>query len=222
MTGESRSLVVVDTGVFGANLAPAGQALTFAYRSLLQERRMAISFITDVELRFGATLAKWGQQRLQRLDAAIGRAKTIWPGPDLVHRYVALRTWCVRSGHGLGQKDHEADRWVAATALWLNVPLVAHDGIFFDVDGLELLTRLERPSTGERSPGTEPAPLDVPQCYNVDMDTVEQERGGPRPRGRRTAVEDLWRKRDGSPAARDGRGTWTTRARNAARRSLAV
>lgn len=151
MTGELRSLVVVDTGVFGANLAPAGQALTFAYRPLLHECRMAISFTTDAELRFGATLANWGQRRLQRLDTAIGRAKTIWPGPDLVHRYVSLRTWCARSGHGLGQKDHEADRWVAATALWLNVPLVAHDGIFFDVDGLELLTRLERPSTGDRS-----------------------------------------------------------------------
>lgn len=38
------------------------------------------------------------------------------------------------------------------------------------------------------------------------MDTVRQERGGSRPRGRRAAVEDLWRKRDGSPSARDGRG----------------
>jgi hypothetical protein len=34
------------------------------------------------------------------------------------------------SGHGLAQKDHEADRWIAATAIWLKVPLVAHDAIF--------------------------------------------------------------------------------------------
>jgi predicted nucleic acid-binding protein len=53
-----------------------------------------------------------------------------------------LRTWCVKNGHGLGQKEHEADRWVAATALHLDVPLVAHDAIFRSVTGLELVTRL--------------------------------------------------------------------------------
>jgi len=40
------------------------------------------------------------------------------------------------------QKEHEADRWVAATAIWLRVPLVAHDRIFTNVKDLELLTKL--------------------------------------------------------------------------------
>jgi hypothetical protein len=44
--------------------------------------------------------------------------------------------------NGLGQKEHEADRWVAATAVWLQIPLVAHDAIFANVKDLELLTRL--------------------------------------------------------------------------------
>jgi hypothetical protein len=44
--------------------------------------------------------------------------------------------------HGLGQKEHEADRWVAVTAIWLQVPLVAHDRIFANVKDLELLTKL--------------------------------------------------------------------------------
>jgi hypothetical protein len=56
---------------------------------------------------------------------------------------VALRCWCVRAGHALGQKDHEADRWVAATAMWLGVPVVAHDAIFANVEGLNLLTKLD-------------------------------------------------------------------------------
>ncbi|WAX56602.1 site-specific integrase [Jatrophihabitans cynanchi] len=44
------------------------------------------------------------------------------------------------------------------------------------------------------------------------MDTVDQEHGGLRPRRRRAAVEDLWRKRDGSPSARAGRGLrWRAR-----------
>lgn len=36
----------------------------------------------------------------------------------LVEVYTDLRTDCVRQGHALGQKEHEADRWVAATAIW--------------------------------------------------------------------------------------------------------
>ena len=73
------------------------------------------------ELRFGARLAAWGPQRLRKLDHELERAETIWPGPELIEAYVALRCWCVRAGHALGQKDHEADRWVAATAMWLGV-----------------------------------------------------------------------------------------------------
>ncbi|MGH3503136.1 MAG: hypothetical protein ACRDQA_19910 [Nocardioidaceae bacterium] len=65
-----------------------------------------------------------------------------WPGPVLAGTYATMRTWCVHAGHALGQKEHEADRWVAATAIWLGVPLVAHDTIFAGVEGLELLTRL--------------------------------------------------------------------------------
>jgi predicted nucleic acid-binding protein len=71
----------------------------------------------------------------------VAGVETVWPGPNLTDVYVALRAWCVRTGHGLGHKEHEADRWIAATALWLGVPLVSHDAIFFAVDRLELLTR---------------------------------------------------------------------------------
>jgi hypothetical protein len=37
---------------------------------------------------------------------------------------------------------HEADRWIASTALWLGVPLVAHDSVLREVLGLTLLTTL--------------------------------------------------------------------------------
>ncbi len=41
--------------------------------------------------------------------------------------YVDLRVWCVRTGHGLGVKDHEADRWVAAVAVAGGYPLATED-----------------------------------------------------------------------------------------------
>jgi predicted nucleic acid-binding protein len=109
---------------------------------VLDGRPAIISYVTVAELRFGATLAGWGIRRLQRLDENLARIVTVWPGPNLSNVYVALRAWCVRTGHGLGHKEHEADRRIAATALWLGVPLVSHDGIFSAVDRLDLLTRL--------------------------------------------------------------------------------
>ncbi len=89
-------------------------------------------------------LAAWGPGMLQRLEHELARAETVWPGPALTNVYAVLRAWCVRTGHGLGQKEHEADRWIAATAIWLGIPLVAHDAIFANVKDLNLLTKLDR------------------------------------------------------------------------------
>jgi predicted nucleic acid-binding protein len=143
MTQTQRGPIVIDTGVFGAQLTRRTWPLGELYRPLVEGRAALISFITVAELRFGAQLAAWGQRRISRLGRELARAETIWPGPDLTGTYAALRTWCVKTGHGLGQKDHEADRWVAATAIWLNVPLIAHDAIFVNVKDLRLFTKLD-------------------------------------------------------------------------------
>lgn len=139
-----RGPVVVDTGVFGATLIPTdkGRQLASGYKTLLEGRRAVISFVTVAELRFGAKRAGWGDKRVQRLDQRLAQAETVWPGVDLVDVYATLRAWCEKNGHGLNGKDHEADRWVAATAMHLGVPLVAHDRVFRNVDGLDLITRL--------------------------------------------------------------------------------
>ncbi len=142
MSPGSRGPVVIDTGVFGARLTPSGKLLASAYRPLLEGRPAVISFVTVAELGYGAKLAGWGPERVRRLEFAIGRAQVVWPGPSLTEVYVSLRTRCVRTGHDLSQKEHEADRWVAATAIWLQVPLVAHDAIFANIKDLELHTRV--------------------------------------------------------------------------------
>lgn len=142
MTGPARGGVVVDTGVFGARLTPSGKALTATYRPLLEGRPVALSFITVAELRFGALYARWGEKRRTRLTYELANVHIVWPGPALTDTYATLRTWCADHGHGLGQREHEADRWIATTAIHLQVPLIAHDAIFRGVDGLELLTGL--------------------------------------------------------------------------------
>jgi predicted nucleic acid-binding protein len=138
-----RGPVVVDTGVFAAELVRRGSPLAETYRPFLEGRPFIVSFVTVSEVRFGARLAGWGPTRLQRMELRLSTARVVWPGPQLVEVYADLRTTCVRAGHALGQKEHEADRWVAATALWLGIPLVAHDGAFKRLPGLELLTRLD-------------------------------------------------------------------------------
>jgi predicted nucleic acid-binding protein len=44
----------------------------------------------------------------------------------------------VQIGHALGQREHDADRWIAATALRLGIPLVSHDRVFENTPELQL------------------------------------------------------------------------------------
>jgi predicted nucleic acid-binding protein len=41
-------------------------------------------------------------------------------------------------GHALGQREHTADRWIAATAIRLGIPLVSNDRIFHGAPGVNL------------------------------------------------------------------------------------
>ena len=49
-----------------------------------------------------------------------------------------LRAACQAEGHALAQREHNADRWIAATAIRLGIPLVSNDQIFQGVPGLTL------------------------------------------------------------------------------------
>jgi len=136
-------VVVVDTNVFGADLLRRGARLAAVYRPFLEGRTFVVSFQTVAELTFGALRQGWGSQRLRRLEDRIGRAEVVWAGPELLSEYVALRVRCEQAGHPLAQSAHGADRWIAATAIRLGVPLVSHDAVFRDAPGLNLETALE-------------------------------------------------------------------------------
>lgn len=97
-----------------------------------------MSFQTVAEVRYGALLSGWGQARCQRMETEIGRTEIVHSGSDLVRTYAELRVACQRIGHALCQRDHDADRWIAATAVRLGIPLVSNDGIFEDTPGLLL------------------------------------------------------------------------------------
>lgn len=138
MNGPSRrGPVVIDTDVYGAALVP-GSTLAAMYHPTLVGRPAFISFQTAAELRYGALLRGWGRARMLKLAARIAAAEVVHSGPDLIATYAQLRVDCQRAGHALAQREHDADRWIAATAIRLGVPLVSHDRIFEHAPGLVL------------------------------------------------------------------------------------
>lgn len=91
-----------------------------------------------MELRYGALRANWGELRRRRLERRLSSLVVVQPDDRMLTICAELRTRCEHMGHGLGSQRHEGDRWIAATAIRLGVPLVSHDGIFVGVPGLVL------------------------------------------------------------------------------------
>jgi tRNA(fMet)-specific endonuclease VapC len=135
----NRGPVVVDTDVYSARLLP-NSTLARRYEPLLLGRIEFVSFQTVAELRYGALLRGWGTARLRRMEAEIVRTEVVHSGHELIRVYAELRVACQRIGHALCQREHDADRWIAATALRLGIPLVSNDGVFENTPGLTVAT----------------------------------------------------------------------------------
>lgn len=133
--------VLVDTNVFSAPLR-VSSPLVVAYRRHLVGRRLVIATQTVAEMRYGALRVGWGERRLEQLDTLVHSALVLSPDNETAWTYARLRAACERAGHPLHQRDHSGDLWIAATAIRHNLPLVAHDGVFLQVPGLELRTEL--------------------------------------------------------------------------------
>ncbi len=130
--------VVLDTDATSWLLDPRPLLHAERTRDLVGARARVVSFVTVTELQFGALRAGWGELRLRRLERSLGDLDVIQTNETLIGRCAGLRAEAGRTGHPLLQKVHEADRWVATTALVLGLELVAGDGVFEGVPGLDL------------------------------------------------------------------------------------
>jgi len=128
--------VVVDTMIASAWLGVRATARRTRWEPLLVKSIWVLPFTVVAEKRFGAEVAGWGARRRGVLDRLVASSRVMPPLAEVTDAYVDLRTWCVRNGHGLGVKDHEADRWVAAVALAAKLPLASDDAIFDNIPGL--------------------------------------------------------------------------------------
>lgn len=132
--------VVVDTMIASAWLGQRESARKARWQASLERVAWVLPFTVVAEMRFGSEVAGWGPRRRRVLDQLIARTGVVPPLQEVTDAYVVLRTWAVRNGHGIGAKDHEADRWVAAVALAGRLPLATDDTIFDDVAGLDRMT----------------------------------------------------------------------------------
>jgi predicted nucleic acid-binding protein len=133
--------VLVDTNVFSALLRPHSQ-LTVLYAKHLFGNRITVTPQTLAELRYGALKAGWGESRLKAVERLIVRARALPVDADTIRTVAELRNECRLAGHGLHQRAHNADLWIAATAIRWNLRLVAHDGVFVGCPRLDLRTEL--------------------------------------------------------------------------------
>jgi len=137
---DTQTTVVIDTMVVSALVnATRAPRLAGEYKLMIAGRRILISFATVTELRYGALKAGWGDLRRRSLERDLARFVIVQPDDLLMSACAELRAACEQLGHPLGQKHHEADRWIAATAIRLGIPLVSRDGVFVGAPLLALV-----------------------------------------------------------------------------------
>ena len=79
-------------------------------------------------------------EAVRGLERDLSRFVYVVPDDALMTTCAELRAHRERSGHPLGQKIHEADRWIAATAIKLGVQLVSDDAVFRGVPELSVIS----------------------------------------------------------------------------------
>ena len=142
MTNAPIQGVVVDTMVISWLFDDRPSPLADQYRDLIGAQPALLAFHTVMELRFGTLRAGWRELRRRRLERRIAELTVAQPDDEMITECASLRLRCQQVGHALGDKLHDGDRWIAATAIRLGLPPVSHDGLFSGAPGLQLLTAL--------------------------------------------------------------------------------
>lgn len=126
---------VVDTDVFSYAFKRDSRASL--YQPHLDGKFLFLSFMTLAELELWALIGKWGEPRKSRLSASIKRYSIFHSSPDLSKLWAET----VSMARSAGKPILVADAWIAATALYLEVPLITHNASDFEgVEGLTIIT----------------------------------------------------------------------------------
>lgn len=97
-----------------------------------------VSHITVAELLAAAKNATPVAGHVAAVRGQIALLQVQWPTMEVIERYSDLKA-TLPPGHRLAAKTAEADRWIAATALTLNLPVISNDNAYDDVMGLSFV-----------------------------------------------------------------------------------
>jgi len=136
--------VVVDTNVLSWLLQGRTDPLSESYRQLVGSHRVVVPFQVVAEIRYGMRRARWGELRVRQTERTFATLSVAQPDDEVLTTYAALRFRAVEQGQALGDKIHDGDRWIAATAVRAELPLVSHDAVFLSIEGLDLRTILRQ------------------------------------------------------------------------------
>ena len=107
------------------------------YAPHLSGHMLVISFQTLAELELWALSAGWGTRRKRQLEQYLRRYLVQDSSPALCRRWAEVLDDARRRGRPIAT----ADAWVAATALFLNMPLVTNnESHFSSVPGLTVIS----------------------------------------------------------------------------------
>lgn len=107
------------------------------YQPHLNDPPFIISFMSLAELRRWTLERNWGERRRQELEEYLSRYFVIHSEDQMCDRWAEAVNTARLSGRPIGASD----AWIAATALFLDVPLVTHNGRHYSgVAGLRVIS----------------------------------------------------------------------------------
>jgi tRNA(fMet)-specific endonuclease VapC len=126
--------LLVDTDVF--SYLWQGHSEAERFRPAVEGATLALSFTTVGELWYGAAKRGWGERRKNELRAGMRPYAVLPYTRELSHRWGELRATLEQAGEPLADND----LWIAATALYYDLPVVTNNRQHFErVPDLRLL-----------------------------------------------------------------------------------
>ncbi len=129
--------VIADTNV--VSYLMKGTDLGQRYKRHVVGKVIGIVFVTVAELYYDAERNNWGEKKRKQLEENLKNYVVLPYNNEIARVYARV----VKEREREGRPISFPDAWIAATALWHNLPLVTHDQDFSGISGLQIITEKE-------------------------------------------------------------------------------